>query len=172
MRLSVRLWCGAVFFLEKMNEMVRVFKACLQRDLMNLFVSGEKQVFRGLHPLFVHVFDGRQPESGGKLMADPVFAHMTVPLQILKFQGPVQMIVHIVFQLPQIGGVFFLSVFRGRRIEGFGKKLCQDGGYQTGIPQFVWQGRAGFTGKKLFQVPEYGGMPLHLRKQAGVKGKK
>lgn len=70
-------------------------------------------------------------------MADPVFAHVTVLFQILQFQGPFQMIVYIVFQLPQIGGTFFLPVLRGMRDACSGEKFCQNGGYEACVPQLV-----------------------------------
>lgn len=162
MRLSVCLRCGAVFFFKQMNEVVCVFVACCQCDFMNLFLCGEKQVFRGFQSLFVQVFDGRHPEGGGKLMTDSVFAHVTVVFQILQLQRPVKMVVNIMFQLPQIGGIFFLSLFRGFRDGRSCEKLRQNGGYETGVPQLGGQIRIGFADEKLFQVPQYGRMPVNL----------
>lgn len=114
MRLSVCLRCCAVFFFKEMNEVVCILKACRQRDFVNLLLCGEKEIFRGLKPLFVHISDRRQTENVGKFMADAVFAHMTVLFQVLQLKGAVQMVIHIMFQLPQIGGVFFLPFFGER----------------------------------------------------------
>lgn len=162
MRLSVCLRCCAVFFFKEMNEVVCILKACRQRDFVNLLLCGEKEIFRGLKPLFVHISDRRQTENVGKFMADAVFAHMTVLFQVLQLKGAVQMVIHIMFQLPQIGGIFFLSLFRGFRDGRSCEKLRQNGGYETGVPQLGGQIRIGFADEKLFQVPQYGRMPVNL----------
>ena len=137
MRLSVCLRCCAVFFFKEMNEVVCILKACRQRDFVNLLLCGEKEIFRGLKPLFVHISDRRQTENVGKFMADAVFAHMTVLFQVLQLKGAVQMVIHIMFQLPQIGGVFFLPFFGERRSDCPCKKLCHNGSQKSGVPQLV-----------------------------------
>lgn len=96
MRFSVCLGCGAVFLFKKIDKVVGVFKAHLQSDFMHLFSGGEQQIFCGLHPFFVEVFKRRQTEGGGKLAADPVFAHVEAPLQIHEPDRACQMIVNIV----------------------------------------------------------------------------
>ncbi len=165
MRLSVYLGCGAVLSFKEMDEVVCVIEACFRRDFMDFFFCGKKQVLCGFKPLFVQISDGRQTESGRKLAADPILAHMTVFFQILQLQRAFQMIVYIVPQLPQIGGVFFCVFFRCLRRTGFRKQFCHNGGYETGIPQLVCQLAAGFAGQKLFQVPWYGRMPSDLYEQ-------
>lgn len=170
MRLSVCLGCGPVFFFKQMNEVVRVFAADFQRDFMNLFFCGEKQALRSLHPFPVQVSDGRHAENGGKFMADPELAHMTVLFQILQFQGTFQIVVYVMFQFPQIGGAFLLPVLRVLRIEGSCKKLCQNISDETGVPKLAGQRRAGFTGKKQFQVSGDGRLPFNLRKNKCIEG--
>lgn len=137
MRLSVCLGCCAVFLFKEMNEVVRILKACRQRDFVNLLLCGEKEILRGLEPLFVHISDRRQTENVGKFMADAEFAHMTVLFQILQLKGAVQMVIHIMFQLPQIGGVFFLPFFGEGQSDCPCKKFGHNGSQKSGVPQLV-----------------------------------
>lgn len=147
MRLSVCLGCGAIFLFEKIDKVVGVFISCFQGDFVNFFLGGEQQVFCGFHPFFIEIFERRQAEGRGKFVADPVFAHMAEPLQITESYAACQVVVYVMSELPKIGSACRILPFQ---MEGVYEKFCQNGGYETGIPQFVFQGRAGAAGKKLF----------------------
>lgn len=167
MRLSVCLGCGTVFLFKKVDKVVGVFVARLQSDFVYLFLGGEQQVFCGFHPFFIEVFERRQAESGGKFVADPVFAHMTALLQIVEPDVACQMIVYIMPELSQIGSAGLLFAFQMKRTD---KEICQNGGYQIGIPQFIFRCGAGAAGEKLFQIFPNRRKPVNAGEEKGMKG--
>ena len=99
MRLSVCLRCLTVFLFKEIDEMICVFVAHLQGNLMYLFFCGEKEVFSGLQSLSVEISERRQAESRGIFATDPVFTHMKTLLQIVQSEGVCESMIQIVLQL-------------------------------------------------------------------------
>lgn len=82
MRLSVCLGCGAVFPFKEIDKVVGIFEARFQRDFMYFHSGGKKQIFCGFHSFFILILEGREAEGCGKLVADPVFAHVAALFQV------------------------------------------------------------------------------------------
>lgn len=112
MRLSVCLWRRAIFPFKQINKVIRILITDHKGDLMNLLIGGKEQAGGGLQPLPVEIFEGRHPENGGKLVADPVFAHMIALFQLIQPERFHKGSIQVPFQFHQIRSAYLLIPFQ------------------------------------------------------------